>query len=470
LNDRYDLIVVGCGAAGLSAALAHQLEAQRQGRAANIAILEVAPKVDRGGATRWTTAAFRIRSDDRLDPMWVGTVADVSNGLSDLDYCRRFEKEVPASIAMLKDSNVEIIYYPGGLANVTGTGGAGPNGGGHAIVDALAARLETFTGTAFFYETEALSLVQNDDGEVTGAVVRNAEGRRWTLRANAVVLACGGFEGNSRMLTQYVGPKACDLKLIAPGIAYNKGAGIQMAIDVGADTAGQFDGIHSELVDIRSDKADAVVLNHPFGIVVNGEGERFFDEGIATFDATFELIAYEVWRNQNSKAFIILDQQTLKQPTLNALVYSHVPPVEGNTIGEIAEQLGLEPDALEATVAKYNAATRPGTLDPSRLDGWASEGLMPPKSNWAFPLSEPPFAAYPVTTAITFTYGGLKTDTEARVIGTNGHPIPGLYAAGELVGLFYHEYPAGTSVLKALTFGRIAGTHTAARYAEVLSA
>src|SRR5690606_13166361 len=104
---------------------------------------------------------------------------------------------------------------------------------------------------------------------------RGSDGRLCTLGARAVMLACGGFEGNAEMLTRYVGPNACDLGLIAPGIAYNKGAGIRMAMDIGADTAGQFDGIHAELVDPRTDRADAVIYPHPYGIMVNGDGKRF---------------------------------------------------------------------------------------------------------------------------------------------------------------------------------------------------
>ena len=458
-SDTYDLVVVGCGAAGLSAALAYANEAQ--GRPWRIAIVEVAPRSERGGATRWTTAALRIGSDDRLDPLWVGTMEEVSRGLNNLDYCLRLEKEVPATIAILRESNVQLSHRYNPLATVSSTGGAVPNGGGLAIIDALAARLESLPGAVFLYETEALRLVQGSEGRIAGVVVRGANGLTRSLHAPAVVLGSGGFEGSPRMLTQYVGAAACNLKLIAPGLAYNKGAGIRMAIDVGADTAGQFDGIHSELIDLRSDKADAVVLLHPYGIVVNAEGKRFFDEGQASFDATFELIAYEVWRHQNSTAFIILDQRAMNTPKVGALVFSHVPPIEASTIGELADQLGIERDALKKTVAEFNAAAGPGDVDVGRLDGVSTENLTPPKSNWATPINNAPFYAFPVTTAITFTYGGLKADTESRVMGTNGHPIPGLYAAGEIVGLFYHEYPAGTSVLKALTFGRIAGVHAA---------
>jgi tricarballylate dehydrogenase len=176
-------------------------------------------------------------------------------------------------------------------------------------------------------------------------------------------------------------------------------------------------------------------------------------------DATFELIAYEIWRNQNQTAFYIGDRHVHDHPQLLSMFDTDQPPIEADTIEELAMQLGIEPEDLAATVAEFNAAVGPGEFDPNRLDGKATSGIVPPKSNWAFPIDRAPFFAYPLTAAITFTYGGIKTDTSARVLTGNGAPIPGLYAAGEIAGLFYHEYPSATSVLRSITFGRIAGAH-----------
>jgi tricarballylate dehydrogenase len=311
------------------------------------------------------------------------------------------------------------------------------------------------------YQTEAIRLALSNEGRVNGVVVRGTDGLIRTMHADVVLLACGGFEGNSEMMTQYVGPKACDLKLIAPGISYNKGAGIRMAMDIGAGTAGQFDGIHAEAVDSRTDRADAVIYGHTYGILVNGAGERFFDEGQNTFDATFELVGYEIWRNQDQVAYFIADRHIHDHPHILKMFDTDQPPIEAESIVELAQQLGIEADSLVATVAAYNAAVGPGEFDPTCLDGKTTIGLEPPKSNWAYPLDRGPFLAYPLTAAVTFTYGGLKTDTLARVLTGNNVVIPGLYAAGEIAGLFYHEYPSATSVLRAVTFGRIAGQHVA---------
>ena len=221
--------------------------------------------------------------------------------------------------------------------------------------------------------------------------------------------------------------------------------------------------LHTELVDVRTDRADAVIYAHPYGIVVNGEGRRFWDEGAGTFEDTFEQIAFEVWKHQRQVAYFVADQTITAFPGVMVLFDTDKPAIQADTIEQLAVLLGLEPEALRATVDAYNAAVQPGDFDPNVFDGKATEGLTPDKSNWAYPLTSGPFIAYPLTAAICFTYGGLRADAEARVLAANGAPIPGLYAAGEIVGVFYHAYPAGTSVLRSLTFGRIAGARAALR-------
>jgi len=465
-GEVFDLVIVGCGAAGLSAAVSFAEAEQKEGRNPRIAVLESAPEEERGGATRWTTAGLRGTIKDGLDPFWVGLAAQLSKGLADADICSTLERETRDSLLFLTDHGVELIEHKLPIAATMHGLTSLPNGGGHAIVENLARCFEA-TGTgSIHYRTEAVRLALSDAGRVAGVVVRGPDGLLKTLHAPSVILACGGFEGNAEMLTQYVGPKACDLKLIAPGIKYNRGAGLRMAMEIGAGTAGQFDGMHAAADDSRTDRADAVIYGCPYGILVNAEGKRFFDEGRDTMDATFELIGYEIWRNQDQTAFYIGDRHVHDFPYLLALFDTDQPPIEADTIEELALQLGIEPEALAETIDSYNAAVQPGDFDPSRLDGKCTIGIEPPKSNWAYPLDRGPFFAYPLTAAITFTYGGIKTDTQARVVTGNGAPIPGLYAAGEIAGLFYHEYPAATSVLRAITFGRIAGAGISASRAN----
>jgi tricarballylate dehydrogenase len=263
------------------------------------------------------------------------------------------------------------------------------------------------------------------------------------------------------MRTRYLGERAFAMPLIAPTVANNRGDGIRMAVEVGADTAGQFDMFHGEPIDARSSKPDAAMYGFPYGIVVNRHAQRFFDEGAESFDETFERFAYEIFRNQEQTAFFVGDQTTVGVENVELIMMTDLEPITAGSVAGLAAALGLDPPALERTVGEYNAAVGPGEFDPRVRDGKATVGLDPPKSNWAFPLDSPPYIAYPLTCAITFTFGGVRTDSSARVLSPNGTPIPGLYAAGEVTGLYYNQYPVGTSVIRSATFGRIAGTHAA---------
>lgn len=460
--SSYDLVVIGCGAAGLSAAISYADSAAAQGREARIAILERATREGRGGATRWTSSWLRITGERQLDPAFVDLMRDVSRGLADLEYCRTLEREVGATLDFLEAHDVELIYFKQPFPNRNTGGGLGmPAGGGVSIVDGLAGVVDRTPGAEILYETEAVRLSISEQGRIDGVMIRARDGLLRKLAAEAVVIASGGFEGNQEMLTQYLGQRACDLPVIAPTLVNNRGDGIRMAMDVGADTAGQFDMFHGEPVDRRTAKPDAVIYAFPYGIVVNRHAQRFFDEGQDSFDATFEAIAFEIWRNQEQQAFFIGDQTTLAIEHVEQIILSDRAPITADSIAELASILGLDPEALQKTVDEYNAAIGPGEFNPHARDGKAALGLDPPKSNWAFPLRSPPFIAYPLTCAITFTFGGVRTDSLARVVTHSGTVIAGLYAAGEVTGLYYHEYPAGTSVLRSATFGRIAGMHAA---------
>jgi tricarballylate dehydrogenase len=466
-NEKsYDVVVIGMGAAGLSSAVAYADAAAAQGRAPRIAVIERSTREERGGSTRYTGSWFRVTEERELDPSFVAMMESVSGGLADLDYCRALERELPASIGFLEDHGVGYIYFKQPLPNRNTGGGLGmPAGNGLGIVDGLAGVLESTDGVELLYELEAFRLSLSEDGRVNGVVVRGRDGLLRTLSAEAVVIASGGFEGNSEMMTRYLGERACDIPMISPGTANNRGEGIRMAVEVGADTAGQFDRFHAEPVDPRATKPDAVVYPYTYGIIVNRQAQRFFDEGANSFDSTFEALGYEIWRNQDQAAFLICDQTSLSVNGFSDVVFTDQDPISAATIGELAVKLDLEAAALEATVAEFNAATDASEFDPYRFDAKHTVGIEPPKSNWAFPIESPPFIAYPLTCAICFTFGGVRTDSLARVVSPGGTPIPGLYAAGEVTGLYYHEYPVGTSVIRGVTFGRIAGAHAAAAHA-----
>ncbi len=327
----YDIVIVGCGAAGLSAAVSAAQEADHKGWKPKIAVLERAPMEGRGGATQWTNASLSINEDRELDPAWPDIVQRVSGRLADLDYCETLRREVPTTMRFIEQRGVEIVFTPPFIASgmwldgATAWNSANPAGGGASIVEALARFVEARQESTIHYNTTALRLSTAADGLVDGVVVRGPEGRLERIGARAVIIASGGFEGNPEMLTQYLGARACDLVPIAPGVRNNRGEGIRMAMDVGADTAGQFDMIHAEAVDSRTTKADAVIWSYPFAIVVNEHCERFYDEGAGTLDRTFELIAYEIWRNQHQKAYWIADSQ-IQRPSRRPRSQSHRPP------------------------------------------------------------------------------------------------------------------------------------------------
>ena len=479
-DRRFDVVVAGCGVAGLAAAVA----AAQAG--ARVAVLERAPVEDRGGQSRWTEAYLRMKSheavsDDfethlaengsgRIDPELVEQAAIDSRGssltralsLADPNVIERFAAAAPATIAWLKELGARFDFLPTQFLTKSQPRLL-PVGGGQALVDVLAAQAEKL-GVTFLYETTARSLVQDETGRVNGVVV-GARGRGQQTLLGEVVLACGGFEGNSEMMTRYIGPRAVHLRPICKGGYYNRGEGIQMALDVGAAPCGEFGSYHAEPVDPRSGVSEPSIFIFPYGILVNVDGERFVDEASNTVDACYEPITRRIFEQRNGMAWVVLDARHTRIPNYRLGIRTDKPPLAADTIEELARRIEVPADRLRATVERYNAACSGADWRPLGLDGVRTEGLHPPKSNWACPIAEAPFHAYPIISANVFTFGGLKIDTEARVVDGDGEPIAGLYAAGEIVGLYYGNYTGATSVLKGLVFGRIAGAHAAARRA-----
>jgi succinate dehydrogenase/fumarate reductase flavoprotein subunit len=188
-----------------------------------------------------------------------------------------------------------------------------PEGGGHAIIKALFSEMAKYDNCDVIWETEAVKLLSDEQGRMRGVKVRKSDGLLHDVLGNNIMLACGGFEGNPEMLAEYIGNRTVDLPLIAPGLVYNRGAGLNIALEVGAATAGSFDGMHCELVDTRAGKPDAVIWGHNYGIVVNSDCKRFYDEGKRHLFATFEMIALETWRDQNQRSYFVTDKTIMNQ-------------------------------------------------------------------------------------------------------------------------------------------------------------
>jgi tricarballylate dehydrogenase len=459
-SDAYDIIVIGCGAAGLAAALsAAETAQQRNEPIPAIAVLERAPREERGGNTRWTTAYLRLENEDRVADRFVEDMLEFSEGRSDSDYIRTLAEMVPQTMRWARDHGVVLEALPT-MFLTANRPRYQPVGGGKAIVETLAACVEA-QQIPILYRTTAQRLVADEEGVLAGVEVRDETGRLRVLGARAIIIASGGFEGNPEMLAAYIGRHVHHLPTIAPGGQFNKGEGIRMALAYGAKAAGQWDLFHAEPIDPRSRRAEAVVMIFPYGILVNKHGKRFLDEGAGTVDESYEQVARTIFYEQDDQiAYLILDAKMWEIPGYERAVLTDQAPVQADSIAGLAERLGIDAQDLVHTVATFNAATLDdtGRFTAFQADGLATNtDLVPRKSNWARPIDKPPYLAYPIVCSIVFTFGGIGTNQRAEVLSADEVPIPGLYAAGEATGLYFHKYPGATSVLHALTFGRIAG-------------
>jgi tricarballylate dehydrogenase len=254
------------------------------------------------------------------------------------------------------------------------------------------------------------------------------------------------------------------------GTSHNTGEVLRMALEAGAQPYGQWDGCHAIAWDAAAPSTGDWELtnrlsrqSYPLSIVVNNRAQRFIDEGADFRNYTYAKYGAEILKQPDALAFQLFDAKT--EPLLRQDEYTApgASRYQAATIRDLAAQLGLDPDALEQTVEAFNAAVQPGPFNPAIKDGKGAIGITPPKSNWALPLDTPPFLGFPVTCGITFTFGGLRVDGDARVLNADMQPIGGLFATGELVGgLFYGNYPGGSGLMAGSVFGRRAGWAAAA--------
>lgn len=473
-----DIVVVGCGVAGLSAALS-ALEA-----GASVIVLERAPIEDRGGNTRWTEAILRVTPEGDPAPDLADLCARVSGNhvlpeflkatlqdyeswpslvkagaFTDHEVLSAFVNGVREGLEWLKLHGVrtQSTIFPTlpAIGAVTGI-----YGGGLAIVETLCAAIEARGGT-ILYETTAVELIRDDGGDIAGLRVNHKEGKSLRIAARAVVLASGGFEGNYEMMARYLGPASSFYRPVARGGYYNKGECIQMALAAGAAPAGEYSGSHHTPVDPRSDLPEAMIVAFPLGVVVNQKGERFIDEASSDPRYYQKEPCHAIARQPGGIGYFIYDSRINEVPNWRTLIRSTHPPIEAATLAELASQLEIPADKLQHTISEYNKGCTDGPLDVRTFDGRATKGVAPQKTNFARTISTGPFGCYPIISGIVFTFGGLKVSRDAQVVSSSGAPIPGLYAAGETVGLFNGIYVPATSVLRGLVFGRIAGTHAA---------
>ena len=485
LPEQCDVAVVGAGNAAMCAALA----AREQG--ASVIVLERAPEDEAGGNTRFTAGAIRFAyngvddlralmpdlTEDEIartdfgaytEDQFFDDMARVTENRTDPDLVELLVRRSQESLMWLRSKGFRFVPIYGRQAfKVDGRfkfwGGLTVEawGGGPGLVDAHM-KAAVKNGIPVFFQARALSLIHDDDG-VHGINVRY-EGKTRPLRSRCVVLAAGGFESNPEWRTRYLGP-GWDLAKVR-GTRFNTGDGIRMALDAGASPCGNWSGCHAVGWDRNAPEFGELAVgdgfqkhSYPFGIMINANGERFVDEGADFRNYTYAKYGAVILRQPGQFAWQIFDSK-VTHLLRDEYRIRQVTRVKADTLEELVSRLDdVNADKALATIKEYNKAVRTDIgFNPNVKDGRGTHGLAVPKSNWANTIDTAPFEAYAVSCGITFTFGGLRISTEAQVVDTDGLPIAGLYAAGELVGgLFYFNYPGGTGLMSGTVFGRIAG-------------
>lgn len=337
-----------------------------------------------------------------------------------------------------------------------------PVGGGLGLLMSLR-EIALKLGVEIRYDTRVRALIGNDRA-VEGARVSSPSGE-YEIEARATICCSGGFQASAEMRARYLGANA-DLVRVR-GSKHNTGEVLQMLVALGAKTAGHWQGAHMTPIDsaappfetplARGGKSNSMNrYDYPFGITVNILGQRFYDEGEAKHSYTYAKTGRAVLAQPGSEAFQIFDQTGIEL-FRDGRDYP-ATMVEADTLEDLARRIGIEPAIFCHTISEYNAACpRDVKFDPSTLDGKRTRGLTVPKSNWAVPIERGPFRAYSVTAGVTFTFGGVQVDSEARVMNTSLKPIDGLFASGDVIGLFFHNYPSCTGQTRNAVFSYLAG-------------
>jgi tricarballylate dehydrogenase len=457
MKPAYDVVVAGGGNAALCAAM----EAARGG--ATVLILEAAPKHLRGGNSRHTRNCRYMHDGPEFN--LVGTydeeefftdLLQVTGGETNEDLARMTIRASKDLGSWIEGNGVRWQGPLKGTLQLSRTN-AFFLGGGKALVNAYYEEIERL-GVDVCYEAEVCDIVPGEAD--TMSVAYEAIETTHSVRAGAVVVASGGFEANIEWLAENWGEAAQNFAI--RGTAYNKGRSMSALMDRGAKAIGSPREFHSIAVDARGPQFDGGIVTRldtvPFGIVVNKEGLRFSDEGVDFWPKRYASWGGLIAQQPGQVAFSLLDAKMA-----NEFMPSLYPPVEAESIPELARAMELDPQVVTETVSRFNDAVKDGTYDPTALDDCRTEGLEIAKSHWARRIDTPPFMAYPLRTGITFSYRCLAVDERARVLASNGGAIPGVFAAGEAMAgnILGRGYLAGFGMTIGAVFGRIAGREAA---------
>jgi tricarballylate dehydrogenase len=483
---EYDVIVVGGGNAAFCAALA----AQEQG--AKVVVLEAAPEDEAGGNSRFTAGSIRVvyngvddirtlipdLTDKEVEETDFGTytaekffddMALVTQNRANPDLVELLVTRSFDTLNWMREKGVRFIPIYGRQAfKIDGKfkfwGGLTIEsvGGGPGLVNMLTEAAKK-RGIEIRYQTRALKLIHNGD-RVEGVRIRH-DGQESEIRGKSVILASGGFQANPEWRTRYLGP-GWDLAKVR-GTRFNTGDGIRMALEIGASPCGNWSGCHAVQWEMNAPEFGDLAVgdqfqkhSYPFAMLVNATGKRFVDEGADFRNYTYAKYGRVVLEQPGQFAWQVFDQKT-KHLQRDEYRIRQITKVTANTLEEFASKLeGVNAQEFLKTIAEWNKAVQTDIpFNPNVKDGRCTKGLAINKSNWANTLDTPPYEGYAVTCGITFTFGGLRVNTDCEVLNTDYQPIRGLYAAGELVGgIFYFNYPGGSGLCSGAVFGKIAGT------------
>jgi tricarballylate dehydrogenase len=449
-RSSVDVLVLGGGNAGLCAALS----AREQG--ASVVVIECAPREFRGGNSRHTRN-LRCMHDEPLDVLtgayseheYFSDLMRVTGGETNQNLARLTILESPAASQWMRSYGARFQPSLGGTLHL-GRTNAFFLGGGKALMNTWYAAARRH-GIEVLYNAEVVGLDISNGLFQSAAIL--LDGRMIQVRARAMVAAAGGFEANLEWLREAWGDAA--LNFIVRGSPHNKGKVLKLLLDSGCEPVGDPKQCHCVAVDGRAPKFDGGIVTRldclPLGIVVNKNGERFYDEGEDLWPKRYAIWGRLVAEQPDQIAWSIVDQKVRGR-----YMPSVFPAIEAGTIWDLAVKLGLPADDLAATVGGFNAAVEPGAFDHEALDGCRTRGLAIDKTNWAQRLDTPPFLAYPLRPGITFTYLGVRVDEHARVSRN-------IYAAGEIMAgnILGKGYLAGFGMTIGTVFGRIAGREAA---------
>ena len=430
---------------------------------ASVIVIEGAPKEFRGGNSRHTRnlRSMHDRPTDLLvdaytEDEFLTDLLRVTGGCTNETLARRVVRDSADCPAWIRAFGARLQPPLKGTLHLDRTN-VFFLGGGKALMNSYYAAAERL-GVRVLYDA-GVEGIEIQDGCFKGVRVR-MNGRLESIAARAVVLAAGGFESNLEWLREIWGPAADNF--IVRGTPYNTGKVLRLMLDHGAQPVGDPTQFHCVAIDARAPKFDGGIVTRldcvSLGIVVNRDGERFYDEGEDFWPKRYAIWGRLVAQQPDQIAYSIVDAKAR-----GLFMPSVFPPIEAQSIRELAARLSLSADTLERTVTTFNRAVRPGHFDHAVLDDCRTHGVSPEKTHWARALDTPPFWAYPLRPGVTFTYLGLKVDERARVLMSNGHPAANILAAGEIMAgnILGQGYVAGVGMTIGTVFGRIAGAEAA---------